>query len=94
MGISIVRSGVAANDFALTTGRTETGECEGPRQLDLILALATIAATGAAAVLGVPGPGGEIESTRMREIEALLETTRQASALCTSAPAKPERQSQ
>ena len=66
----------------------------GAAPVGFILALATIAATGAAAVLGVPGPGGEIESTRLREIKALLETTRQASALCASAPAKPERLSQ
>ncbi len=65
-----------------------------------ILAL-VIAVTGSAAVLEVPlragnkarQPAGEIESARMREIEALLDSTRQASALCTSAPAKPERQS-
>lgn len=60
----------------------------------LILALATIAATTSATVLGVPGPGGEIESARTREIEALLASTRQPSALCTSAaPAKSGRQS-
>ena len=53
----------------------------------LILALATtIVATGAATDLGVPRPTGEIESSRLREIEALVETTRQASAICTSAP--------
>jgi hypothetical protein len=65
-----------------------------------ILAL-VIAVTGSAAVLEVPlrtgneasQPAGEIESARMREIEALLDSTRQASALCTSAPAKPQRQS-
>jgi hypothetical protein len=65
----------------------------GAPAVGLILALATIAATGAATVLGVPGQAGEIESARMREIEALLETTRQASAICTSTPTKPERQS-
>jgi hypothetical protein len=58
----------------------------GALPIGLILALATIAATGAATVLGVPGQAGEIESSRIREIEALLETTRQASAICTSTP--------
>jgi quercetin dioxygenase-like cupin family protein len=66
----------------------------------LILAL-VIAATGSAAVLGValrtaneaPDPTGEFESSRTREIEALLDTTRKSSALCTSAPTEPERQS-
>jgi hypothetical protein len=65
-----------------------------------ILAL-VIAVTGSAAVLQVPlrtgnetrQPTGEIESARMREIEALLDSTRRASAICTSAPAKSERQS-
>jgi hypothetical protein len=65
----------------------------GAPAVGLILALATIAATGAATVLGVPGQAGEIESSRIREIKALFETTRQASAICTSTPTKPERQS-
>jgi hypothetical protein len=43
---------------------------------------------GSAAVLGVPRRT-EAESSRMREIEALLDSTQKASALCTSAPAKP-----
>lgn len=61
----------------------------------VILAL-VIAMAGSAAVLGgLPrtghegqGPAGEVEGSRMREIEVLLESTRQASALCTSAPTR------
>jgi hypothetical protein len=64
----------------------------------LILAL-LIAVTGSAAGLGVllrnaneaPDPRTEV---RMREIEALIASARQASAICTSAPTKPEPQTQ
>jgi hypothetical protein len=64
----------------------------------LILAL-VIAIAASAAVLGVrlrsaneaPDPRTEV---RMRELEALLESTRQASALCTSAPTRPDAQTQ
>ena len=66
----------------------------GATSVGLILALATIAAMETATVIGVSGPAGEIESSRMREIAALLDGTRQASALCTSAPTRQERQSQ
>ena len=65
----------------------------GPAVGSLILAL-VIAIAGSAVVLGVPLRKPTDESARMREIEALLDSARQASALCTSAPAKPERQSQ
>ncbi len=62
----------------------------GPAAAVLILTL-VIAIAGSAAVLGgLPRighePVGEVESSRMREIDALLENTRQASTLCTSVP--------
>lgn len=53
------------------------------------LALA-IAITGSVALL--VGQSGDVEDARTRELEALLATNRQASAVCTSASSKPERQ--
>jgi hypothetical protein len=47
----------------------------------LILALA-IAITGSVALLG--GQSGDVEDARPRELEALLASIRQSSAVCTS----------
>lgn len=63
-----------------------------PSARALMLTLAILAASSAALLGGSPrtagGPTGEPEASRLREIEALLESARQPSALCTTMPVK------
>jgi hypothetical protein len=51
-----------------------------------------VAATSSATILGLYLGISHGEHGPAREVEALLESARQASALCTSAPTTPQRQ--